>query len=73
MNTLFNQIKEAIEKEQHVCKSHTYRYISNIPKRDNTFFQKPLCGLVFVDKTTSCIFFKQRKMISYKTAIKILD
>ena len=72
MNILFNQIKEAIEKEQHVCKSHTYRYIFNIPKGDNTFFQKSLCGLFFVDKTTSCIFFKQRKKISYKTTIKIL-
>ena len=73
MHILFNQIKEAIEKEQHICESHTYRYISNIPKRDNTFCQKSLCGLVFVNKITSCIFFKQRKMISYKPAIKILD
>ena len=36
MSTLSSKVEEAREKEQHVCKLH--RYISNIPKRDNTCF-----------------------------------
>ena len=28
------------------------------------------CGLIFVNKIISCIFFEQRKLNSYKTGIK---
>ena len=55
--------------EQHVCKLHPYRYLSNIPKR-NAYFFKSLPVQMFVDKT---IFFEQRKLNSYETAIKALD
>ena len=61
-------MKEAKEKEQHVCKLHTYRYIINISKQDTIFLM--LAARVFVDKT---IFFEQRKFNNYKTAIKVLD
>ena len=40
MIILSSWIKETIEKQQHICKSLTHRYISNTPKQDNTFFLK---------------------------------
>ena len=40
MSILSAQIKEAIKKEQRVCK-----LIFNIPKRDNTFLKKVRIGL----------------------------
>ena len=37
MSMLSGLIKKTMEKEQRICKLHTYKYTSNIPKQDNTF------------------------------------
>ena len=72
MSILSSWIKEVIKKKQHVCKLHIW-YLLNTPKRGNAFAIISSRGLTFVDKTHSSIFFEQRKLNSYKTAIKALN
>ena len=43
-----------------------YRYISNIPTRDNNTFSKKVRVGFFLDETISCISIEQKKLIQKK-------